>query len=371
VKEQADLLVQRYFDIIDPIYPVVPRNGFLEEYRRFWIAPPEEKNFFDPAHLALQFAIYATGMQYMDAQDADERESTSEFYLSSCHQSLCIASYLNQCSLATLQTMILICNFLIANHRVSDAWTFSGITQRQAYGLQLHRDPLLAYPDRPFWENQVKCRLWQAVMFQDTSLSLYLELPPATMLHDINPSCLQPLDEPMDPISALEGLYEPPYSSATDVSYLRAMWQYARFAQEYMCVNKALKRPISSDTANKSQLIARLRDLYLNFDAPFNTYEALRFENQPARVARQLISLSSNIFYGLTLLCMDSNELTGVECDVYGALDASHEAMASYFALSRLFPVQTDVWGAAQTRAYAQAVNLSNTPQSCCITNKC
>lgn len=353
--------MQRYFDVIDPVYPVVPRNLFMKEYRRFWIAPPEEKQLFDPAHVALQFAIYATGMQYMDTQPADVRESTSEFYLSSCHQSLCISSYLNHCSLATLQTMILICNFLIANHRVSDAWTFSGITQRQAYGLQLHRDPLLAYPNRPLWENQTRCRLWQATMFQDTSFSLYLGLPPATMHHDIRPSCLQPLDEPLDPISAFEaGLHEPSYSSATDVSYLRAMWQYAQFAQEYMCVNKALKRPIASDPADKSQLISRLRDLYLNFDAPFNTYEASRFGNQPARVARQLVSLSSNFFYGLSILCMDRNEITGVECDIYGALDASHEAMGSYFALSRLFPVQTDMWGAAQTRAYAQAVNLSS-----------
>lgn len=252
--------------------------------------------------------------------------------------------------------MILICNFLIASHRVSDAWTFSGITQRQAYGLHLHRDPRLSYPDRPRWENQIRCRLWQATMFQDTSLSLYLELPPATMLHDISPSCLQPLDEQLDSPMASPGFNETPTSSVTDVSYLRAMWQYARFAQEYMCVNKVLKRPISSDAGDKTRLISRFRDLYLSFDAPFNTYDASRFGNKSTRVARQLISLSSNFLYALTILYMDRNELTGVECDVYGALDASHEAMASYFALSRLFPAQMAMWGAAQTRAYAQAV---------------
>ena len=143
-----------------------------------------------------------------------------------------------------------------------------------------------------------------------------------------------------------------------DVNYLRAAWRFAQFVQN-MCVSKSLGRPTAIDASHKADLVTQLRTIYLDFDPPFNSYDSSRFERYPLRLTRQIISLCSNFFFALTILCMEEDTSTGVTCDVFGALDASHEGLSAFFALSRLFPGQINSWGVAQTRAYTQAVSHS------------
>jgi hypothetical protein len=60
-KEQADILVDKYFDAVDPVYPMVHRRNFYADYDRFWSLPLEEKQTSDPVLVALHFVVYAMG----------------------------------------------------------------------------------------------------------------------------------------------------------------------------------------------------------------------------------------------------------------------------------------------------------------------
>lgn len=185
-------------------------------------------------------------------------------------------------------------------------------------------------------------------MYQDASLALYFELPPATMFYQIGQSCLDQFEDGRTSISSAD---------ATDICYLKAIWQYTEFLQNHMCVNKALKQTYSRSASHKAQLVTQCHALHSDFSFPFNSLDPARFEASPERLARQLISLTSNYYFVLTLLYMDEQPSAGVSADIHGALEASHEGMASFFALARLFPGEVEMWGAPQTRAYSQAVH--------------
>jgi hypothetical protein len=361
-KDRADLLVEKYFAAIDPLYPIIWRPDFHRDYENFWNLSVEEKQQYDAARVSLHFIIYAIGTQLLESCQPEEREHTAEFYLSASHQSLCIFSYLNCFSISSIQTMVLICYFLVSNNHVSDAWTFSGITHRQAYGLGLNRDPDVVTPELPYQGKQQRARLWQAIMFQDTSLSLFLGLPTSTLHHDIPKSYLNCTSTLQDPTFASHSggstslEIASPELNNHDRAFFQAIWEYATFVQTHICIPKSLGESISKSSAHKIQLISQFREMYSSWPSPFNSKDPVRFSISDQRLVRQLIAISSSYFYVLTILYMDKKPDLMVLCDVYDALDAAHEALSAFFAHVRLCPGQVDIWGTYHTRAFAQAV---------------
>lgn len=349
----------------------------MAEYECFWALPAQEQAASDPAHLALQFAIYACAVHFVDDISPDERASSAEFYISASHQALCLFSYLNRCSLATMQTMILICHFLINNNHVSDVWTFSGLTQRVAYGLGLHRKPEDWPMEDGFAAKSQRYRLWHAIMFHDTNLCIYTELPPATSYHDLDRSCLNEFDSDIginfmhsSGISGSSPSIEEQFdwertpqdfNTKKDIDYLQATWDFTQFAQRNICIPKALRRAVYRDAAHKEQLITEFRQLYQSWAWPFNTVDPNRLEGPNVRLILQSIWLTSVYFWLLMQMQMDTDPAAGVESNFDAAIEAAHEGLGAFFALIRICPSQADVWCANHTRAYDQAVSSAET----------
>lgn len=140
-KIQSDILLVRYFECFDPVYPMMNQHYFYTEFENFWALAPEEKNMVDPAFIALLFAMLALGTQFVSATTPKERKQTAEFYASASNQALRLSSYLSSASVRSIQAMVLITYFLINDNHASDGWAFAGILMRQAYAMGLHRDP--------------------------------------------------------------------------------------------------------------------------------------------------------------------------------------------------------------------------------------
>ena len=81
--------------------------------------------------------------------------------------------------------MVLIVYFLMNDNHAADAWAFAGILIRQAYALGLNRDPSIAVPRFHPFEKQQRRKVWQAVLFQDTFLTVILKLPPTATHTDV------------------------------------------------------------------------------------------------------------------------------------------------------------------------------------------
>lgn len=141
-KIQADILLSRYFECVDPVYPMIHRQTFYADYEHFWQMSQSEKNQVDSSFVALIFVMLALGTQFVTTSTSPcERKQTAEFYASASNQALRIASYLSKASLRSIQAMVLIVYFLINDNHASDGWAFAGILIRQAYAMGLHRDP--------------------------------------------------------------------------------------------------------------------------------------------------------------------------------------------------------------------------------------
>ena len=396
-REHADLLVAKYFETVDPVYPMLDRSRFYADYDRFWSLPLPEKQRADAGMLALQFAVYAMGAQFIQMESEQQKAQIAEFYVSAAHQSLRLYLFLSRTSIKSIQAMVLIAYFLMNDNKAADAWAFGGILLRQAYAMGLNRDPEIITPHVSEAEKQTRRKLWQAVYFQDTFLTVLLKLPPTTTFADVTVDSL--VDEPIDgtiqpglssitpiagspapmtapnPMSissiapqinspALPSLSTTPLSSiqsttTNDLAFIRSMWRLADIVQTTICVPRALSRPLTTSPRHKTALLSQFHATYASFPASLTCHSGAfpALLAASPRVARQNLFLRSNFWHCVMLLEADENGGAGVAPNVAGALEAGRLAVGAFFDFWEGLRADAGVWWVFQHRAFEEAVS--------------
>ncbi|TPX06973.1 uncharacterized protein E0L32_011118 [Thyridium curvatum] len=345
-KLQADILLSRYFECVDPVYPMLHRQTFYADYEHFWSLSRPDKDRFDPSYVALIFVMLALGTQFVSNTAAKERRQTAEFYASASNQALRMSSYLSTASIRSIQTMVLITYFLINDNHASDGWAFAGILMRQAYAMGLHRDPNIVAPNASIFEKQQRRKVWQAVLLQDTFLTVLLSLPPSATHTDVSVEDL--LTEDAASIA---------HSNATDMAYIRGSWTLANLVQETICSPRSLDLPICTTARHKSKLVADFRAVYRSFPDIFRSWDAeslSQLAQTNKRVVRQTLFLTSNYFHNLMLV--HASESPDVPVNVRGTLEAAHDAITAFFVLFNLFDMEARVWWVFNHRAFLEAL---------------
>jgi hypothetical protein len=380
-KEQADTLVAKYFEAVDPVYPMLHKEAFYVEYDDFWALPTDKKLEVDPSLVALQFAIYAMGAQFMHFDTDAAKSQISEFYVSAAHQSLRLYPFLSKTSLRSIEAMVLIAYFLMNDNKTTDAWAFAGILVKQAYAMGLHRDPDIIVPRASAQEKNQRRKVWQAVFHQDTFITVLVKLPPTTNFSDVSiDSLAEDIIEPEREASMITNpmsisaiaprqmtppIPPPPHTSDTtkgDTAFIRSMWHLAELVQRTICQPRALAQPLTTSPRQKASLINTFRNLYGSFPQPLSNpnkaFVANLISTQP-RVARQALFLKSNYWHCLMLIQADTNEAAGVQCDVQGAIESGRVALSSFFDFWDGLRNDASVWWVFQHRAFEEAVSLS------------
>lgn len=391
-KEQADILTAKYFEVVDPVYPFLHRRSFYADYERFWSLSPEEKGGADASFMALQYAMYALGTQFMQFPSYEERSQTAEFYCSAANQALRVYSYLNRTSMRAIQAMLLMAYFLMNDNHASDAYAWAGIHLRQAYAMRLHRDPDVVVPDASVLEKQMRRKLWQAVFFHDTFLTVLLKLPPTATHSDVPVESLADehelsmdgLDSCLGTNHRVENLMSisviapqaceplaPPLPHhivdaaimQSDVAYLRSMWHLGNLVQENLSSPCSLSLPLTNSPRHKDSLIAAFKRLYKSFPSHLTTLDYGILQQQAIlhpRATRQNLFLTSNYHHCLMLLQASENEAAGVETNIKCALEAAHEAIWAFFKLWGLFESEAGVWWVFQHRAFEESLLIAH-----------
>lgn len=359
-RETCDVLVTLYFDCVDPVYPMLHRQTFLEEYEHFWSLSIEQRCNFEPAFVALLFVIYALGTQFRitsDTELASHKRHTAETYASAANQALRMASYLSIASIRSIQTMVLTVYFLINDNHASDGWAFAGILMRQAYAMGLHRDPNVATPDGSPFDKNERRKLWQAVLLQDTFLTVLLSLPPNATHTDVNVDEL--FDD--DQLAGAPNGHHPHHpslsSTTTDTAYIRGSWTLANLVQESICSPRCLDMPICSTPRHKTKLVADFRAVYRSFPDVFRSWDTeslTALAQRDSRAVRQTLFLTSNYFHNLMLV--HASESPEVPVNVRGTLEAAHEAMNAFFMLFHLFEQEAKTWWVFSHRAFLEGL---------------
>lgn len=388
-KEQADILIAKYFEAVDPVYPFIHRRSFYADYERWWASNDEERNA-DAAIVALHFAIFALGTQFLQYPAYEERSTTAEFYCSAANQALRIYSYLNRTSMRAIQAMLLMAYFLMNDNHASDAYAWAGIHLRQSYAMRLHRDPDIVVPEASVIEKQQRRKLWQAVFFHDTFLTVLLKLPPTATHSDVPVESLSDenelsndgLDFDSGAHSRVENLMSisviapqvpapPPMAhhmvdpnvAKTDLAYIRSMWHLGNLVQENLSSPCSLSLPLANSTRHKDALIAAFKRLYKSFPSHLTNLDYGVLQScvpSTPRAVRQNLFLTSNYFHCLMLLQACENESAGVEPNVKAALEAAHEAIWSFFKLWAFFEQEAAVWWVFQHRAFEESLLIAH-----------
>lgn len=390
-KEQADILIAKYFESVDPVYPFIHRRSFYADYERFWTLPLEEKHKTDAAMMALHYAMFALGTQFLDYPGYDERSQTAEFYCSAANQALRIYSYLNRTSMRAIQAMLLMAYFLMNDNHASDAYAWAGIHLRQSYAMRLHRDPEIVVPDASVIEKQQRRKLWQAVFFHDTFLTVLLKLPPTATHSDVPVESLTDenelsndgIDFDSGAHSRVENLMSisviapqdsfpppPPQShhmvdpdvAKTDVAYIRSMWHLGNLVQETLSSPCSLSLPLANSPRHKDSLIAAFKRLYKSFPGHLTMLDYTTLQQQALhtpRAVRQNLFLTSNYHHCLMLLHASENTAGGVERNVAAALEAAHAAIWAFFKLWGFFESEAAVWWVFQHRAFEESLLMA------------
>lgn len=348
-KIQADILVARYFECVDPIYPMIHRQTFYADYEHFWRVGAEEKNKMEASFIALMFVILALGTQFVTTTTADDRKETAEFYASASNQALRVSSYLSTASLRSIQAMVLMTYFLINDNHASDGWAFAGILIRQAYAMGLHRDPNIVTPNANPFEKQQRRKVWQAVLLQDTFLTVLLSLPPSATHTDVS------VDDLLDDSASIAS------SDPTDTAYIRGSWMLANLVQETICSPRSLDVSICTTVRHKSKLVADFRAVYRSFPDVFRSWDAdslTAVASTNKRIVRQTLFLTSNYFHNLMLV--HASESPEVPVNVRGTLEAAHDAISAFFLMFNLLESEARVWWVFNHRAFLEALCIAN-----------
>ncbi|GKT61667.1 zn(II)2Cys6 transcription factor [Colletotrichum tofieldiae] len=362
-KIQADILLAQYFECVDPVYPMIHRQTFYADYEHFWSLSPDEKNRVDAAFIGLIFVMLALGTQFVTSTSPKDGKQTAEFYASASNQALRMFSYLSAASLRSIQAMVLLgvtaqecvtdeprlTYFLINDNHASDGWAFAGILIRQAYAMGLHRDPNIVTPEATIFEKQQRRKLWQAVLLQDTFLTVLLSLPPSATHTDVS------VEDLLDDGSAIAS------SDPTDIAYIRGSWTLANLVQETICSARSLDLPICSTPRHKSKLLSDFRAVYRSFPDIFRSWDpesltALARTNK--RVVRQTLFLTSNYHHNIMLV--HASESPDTPVNLRGTLEAAHEAITSFFLLFNIFELEARVWWVFNHRAFLEALCIGS-----------
>ncbi|KAH9812639.1 Fungal specific transcription factor domain [Teratosphaeria destructans] len=386
-KDQADILIATYFEAVDPVLPFMHRRSFYTDYERFWALPADKKNLMDASFLALHYAMYALGTQFMSFPSYEERSQTAEFYCSAANQALRLYSYLNRTCMRAIQAMLLMSYFLMNDNHASDAYAWAGIHLRQAYALRLHRDPEVVVSDAPVLQKQQRRKLWQAVFLHDTLLTAVLKLPPTATHSDVpvesltdeNELSMDGLDTCLMSQSRVENLMsinviapqaceplDPPQphhivdqaTMKSDVHYMRCMWHLGNLVQENISSPSSLSLPIANSPRHRDSIIAAFKRLHKSFPAHLTNLDYASLQQQASlhpRTARQNLFLTSNYYHCLMIVHATENDAAGVECSTRLALEAAHEAIWAFFKLWGLFEREAGVWWIMQHRAFEES----------------
>ncbi|EAA32843.3 hypothetical protein GE21DRAFT_6617 [Neurospora crassa] len=359
-KMQVDLVLDRYFECVDPVYPMIHRQTFFADYEHFWTMSLEEKHKCDSAFIALVFVMLALGTQFVESKLSErERQQTAEFYASAANQALRVGSYMSMASITSIQAMVLMTYFLINDNHASDGWAFGGILMRQAYAMGLHRDPNIVVPTAPLFIKQQRRKVWQAVLLQDTFLTVLLSLPPSATHTDVK---VEDLVSNLDPsTSSLSQISIDACDDPTDIAYLRGSWTLANLVQETICSPRSLDVPICTTVRHKSKLVADFRAVYRSFPDIFRSWDVAMLTQMAEcnkRIVRQTLFLSSNYFHNLMLV--HASESADVPVNVRGTLEAAHDAITAFFVLFSLFETEARVWWVFNHRAFLEALCIGN-----------
>lgn len=182
-KGVVDQLLDAYFRHVNPGFPVVDADSFMQQYRA---RDPD-----NPPSLLLLQAILVAGAHVFYADDAAQRESHKAIFFRRA-KTLFDARFERNRDTVVQAALLLAWHIDGPEDVAANAWFWIGVAARNAVGLGMHRDvdaSKLVPHNKRMWR-----RVWWLLFQCDVLVSLQYGRPQSIHLEDSNVRMLKPSD---------------------------------------------------------------------------------------------------------------------------------------------------------------------------------
>ncbi|KAJ5148309.1 fungal-specific transcription factor domain-containing protein [Penicillium atrosanguineum] len=191
-RSEADALVESYWTWFHPLYPFIHQPSFNERYLAVWRSTSAKssnrlsehpkptncyRNIGDRVFHCLLNAMFALGSHFNPAIEEKNRDHTSLVFFNRANRLLDFDMLANG-SLALVQTLLLMGQYLQSTDMSSACWNIVGMAIRVAQGIGLHHEPdrrdqscCLNQPISQA-ETELRRRVWAGCVLLDRILSL-------------------------------------------------------------------------------------------------------------------------------------------------------------------------------------------------------
>ncbi|KAM0260132.1 hypothetical protein ACHAQJ_002896 [Trichoderma viride] len=156
LRDEADDLVENYWSWVHSLYPLIHRQSFEERYRMIWYPQTESRRLSTEAHASTPAGLYtsmsdrlfycmlnsvfALGALFSPRMDHKDRDQLSRSFFERAKK-LMDLDMLAAGSLALVQTLLLMGQYLQSTEMSSTCWNIVGLAVRVAQNIGLHHDP--------------------------------------------------------------------------------------------------------------------------------------------------------------------------------------------------------------------------------------
>ncbi|PSN61455.1 hypothetical protein BS50DRAFT_562355 [Corynespora cassiicola Philippines] len=198
----ADKLSGLYFQSVHIFYPWIHAPSFQDSFERIWTGAHEAGYVAEAGpdiglggskcstaafYCALN-AMFALGCEFSDLPAEVKDETSAGFYQRM--KELLPMNILDRGSLADIQTLLLVGQYLLCTQNATRCWNVVGLACRMALGIGLQSEPAVSLSNL---EVEMRRRVWYACIQMDVTVSMTLGRPPT-----MRDNCNVPLPSPID-----------------------------------------------------------------------------------------------------------------------------------------------------------------------------
>ncbi|PKX95101.1 putative C6 transcription factor [Aspergillus novofumigatus IBT 16806] len=191
-QDVADELLDTYFDMVHPGFPIVGKTVFLHQYRRLYSEPQSKPPKKWLAIFNLILAIAAQHLSLTCFDEADEWHDPSIYFSRGSKLGLADTPLIPHPDIQQAQIEGLAAFYLLIIGQVNRAWRISGTATRSAIAMGLHLRSVSK--DTLDISKELRCRVWWSIFVLETTLSVMTGRPYSVA----NQFCTAPLPLPFD-----------------------------------------------------------------------------------------------------------------------------------------------------------------------------
>jgi hypothetical protein len=131
--------------------------------------------------VGLLFAVLASGCHFSEHLDKSSRELTSKVFICCSFECLRLTNFVSSPTLESIQALAIFLNVLLNMYNAGVSWAMLGLAIRLAQTLGLHRK---CPPTTPIAMQNERGRIWWALMWQDSIISVTYDRAGSTLNYD-------------------------------------------------------------------------------------------------------------------------------------------------------------------------------------------